>query len=86
MKKLIFKVGLLCVVLFGLTGTSLAQSFSVQRIGNGKRRTRTRVGLETWAQSESRKGFCRAGQRGNGAGRGKRSDQRERFSRFNSIR
>lgn len=36
MKKLIFKVGLLCVVLFGLTGTSLAQSFSVQRIGNGK--------------------------------------------------
>ncbi len=32
----IFKVGLLCVVLFGLTGISLAQSFSVQRIGNGK--------------------------------------------------
>lgn len=32
----IFKVGLLCVALFGLTGISLAQSFSVQRIGNGK--------------------------------------------------
>lgn len=32
MKKLIFKVGLLCVVLLGLTGTSLAQSFSVLRI------------------------------------------------------
>lgn len=32
----IFKVGLLCVVLFGLTDISFAQSFSVQRIGNGK--------------------------------------------------
>lgn len=36
MKKLFRKVVLLCVVLWEMMGTSFAQSFSVQRIGNGK--------------------------------------------------
>lgn len=35
-KKLMIKVGLLCVALFGVMLTSSAQSFSVQRTGNGK--------------------------------------------------
>lgn len=30
------KVGLLCVVLLGIIDTGFAQSFSVQRVGNGK--------------------------------------------------
>ncbi|WP_241148379.1 hypothetical protein [Bacteroides sp. An19] len=36
MKNLICKVGLLCVVLLGIIDTGFAQSFSVQRVGNGK--------------------------------------------------
>ena len=36
MRKLICRVGLLCVVLLGMMGKSFAQSFSVQRIGEGK--------------------------------------------------
>ena len=36
MSKLICRVGLLCVVLLGMMGKSFAQSFSVQRIGEGK--------------------------------------------------
>lgn len=36
MKKLFRKVVLLCVVLWEMMGTSFAQSFSVQRVGNGK--------------------------------------------------
>ena len=35
MSKLICRVGLLCVVLLGMMGKSFAQSFSVQRIGEG---------------------------------------------------
>ena len=36
MSKLIYRVGLLCVVLLGMMCKSFAQSFSVQRIGEGK--------------------------------------------------
>ena len=36
MKNLICKIGLLCAVLLGIIDTSFAQSFSVQRVGNGK--------------------------------------------------
>lgn len=36
MKNLICKVGLLCVVLLGIIDTGFAQSFSVQRVGDGK--------------------------------------------------
>lgn len=36
MKNLICKVGLLCVMLLGIIDTGFAQSFSVQRVGNGK--------------------------------------------------
>ncbi|WP_204352740.1 hypothetical protein [Bacteroides ilei] len=36
MKNLICIVGLLCVVLLGIIDTGFAQSFSVQRVGDGK--------------------------------------------------
>ena len=36
MKNLICKIGLLCAVLLGIIDTSFAQSFSVQRVGDGK--------------------------------------------------